>query len=80
MTITALYADERGEIYDAPGYRAVARVGGLVAELKSEDMIPLPEGAELMYLPGRPALMARKGKFKPWPPKFRVVAPTLLWG
>lgn len=71
MTITALYADERGEIYDAPGYRAVAGVGSLIAELKLEDMIPLPEGAELMYLPGRPALMARKGKIAP-------VATTLL--
>ena len=71
MTITALYADERGEIYDAPGYHAVARVGNSIAELKPEDMIPLPEGAELMYLPGRPALMARKGKIEP-------VATTLL--
>ena len=71
MTITALYADERGKIYDAPGYGAVARVGSLIAELKPEDMIPLPEGAELMYLPGRPALMARKGKIEP-------VATTLL--
>lgn len=62
--LIALYADSRGEIFDAPGYEAVGRVGNEHAILKPEDMIPLPEGADLMFLPGRPAIAARKGKLE----------------
>ena len=62
--LTALYADSRGEIFDAPGYEAVGRVGNDQAVLKPKDMIPLPEGADLMFLPGRPAIAARKGKLE----------------
>lgn len=62
--LTALYADSRGEIFDAPGYEAVGRVGNEQAILKPEDMIPLPDGADLMFLPGRPAVAARKGRLE----------------
>ncbi|WP_371365552.1 hypothetical protein SRRS_02820 [Sporomusa rhizae] len=54
--ITTLYADKHGEIFDAPGCQAVGRLGGDCRPLVPEEMIPLPEGAELMYLPGRDAL------------------------
>ncbi len=54
--ITTLYADKNGEIFDAPGCPAVGRLGEACLALRPEDMIPLPEGAELMFLPGRDAL------------------------
>lgn len=59
--ITTLYADQHGEIFDAPGCRAVGRRGQDYLPLKQEDMIPLPEGAELMFLPGRSALQIKGG-------------------
>lgn len=54
--ITTLYADKHGEIFDAPGCTAVGRLGQAYLPLTPDDLIPLPEGAELMYLPGRNAL------------------------
>ena len=54
--ITALYADENGEIFDAPGIGAVGRFGDEIRPLTPEDLIPLPESADLMYLPDRQAL------------------------
>lgn len=53
--VTALYADEQGEIYDAPGMGAVGDCGG-TRRLTPADLVPLPKGADLMYLPDRPAL------------------------
>ena len=41
--ITALYADENGEIFDAPGMGAVGRVGQELRALTPSDLIPLPE-------------------------------------
>lgn len=63
--ITALYADERGEIFDLPGYGGVGRLGDAVVELKKEDLIPLPEGSDLMFLPGRMALGKQRDAFVP---------------
>jgi len=60
--LTALYADEQGKIYDAPGYLALGRVGETDAVLALEDMIPLPEGSDLTFLPGCSALASRNGK------------------
>ncbi|MBR3458321.1 MAG: radical SAM protein, partial [Selenomonadaceae bacterium] len=54
--ITALYADENGKIFDAPGLSAMGRMGLENVPLAVEDLIPLPEGADLMFLPERPAL------------------------
>ena len=61
MTV-ALFAAENGEIYDVPEYlsgsspgfilTAVGRNGTENMLLKLSDMIFLPEGAQLMYLPG----------------------------
>lgn len=62
--LTALYANEHGEIFDAPGWEALGRIGGEDYLLASADMIPLPEGAELMYLPGHTALGGRSGKLQ----------------
>lgn len=57
--ITTLYADKHGEIFDAPGCQAVGRLGQKLLALRPEDLIPLPEGAELMFLPGRQALQLK---------------------
>lgn len=54
--ITALYADENGEIFDAPGFAAMGRIGWENVPLTPEDLIPLPESADLMFLPGRLAM------------------------
>ena len=54
--IYALYADENGEIFDAPGMGAVGRFGDEIRPLTPEDLIPLPDSADLMYLPDRQAL------------------------
>lgn len=60
--ITALYAADNGEIFDAPGWQALGRVGRETVPLTAADLIPLPEGSELMNLPGRRALGLRRGK------------------
>lgn len=60
--ITALFADSRGEIFDAPGIEALARVGDRIVKLKPEDLIPLPETADLMFLPNRRAIGLKNGK------------------
>lgn len=60
--LTALYADEQGNIFDAPGCGALGSVGGIDRELLLEDMILLPDGADLMYLPGRQAVAQIDGK------------------
>lgn len=80
MQFTALYADAKGEIYDAPGYQAVGRNGYDHAVLKPEDMIELPAGAEVMYLPGRTALMAKKGQIEPLAESLLAVAAILPVG
>ena len=54
--ITALYADPRGEIFDAPNFGAAARVGHDIFRLQPSDLIPLPDSADLMFMPDRPAL------------------------
>lgn len=54
--ITALYAAPDGKIYDAPGIVALGRSGETWRDLTPEDLIPLPEGADLMFLPERRAV------------------------
>ncbi len=63
--ITALYADENGEIFDHPDFRGVGRIGGEHVLLKKEDLIPLPEGSDLMFLPNRLALGEQDGQILP---------------
>ncbi len=48
-TITALYATSDGKIYDAPGIVALGRSANMEG-FTPEDLIPLPEGADLMFL------------------------------
>jgi len=78
--LTALYADKKGEIYDAPGYQAVGRIGNEQIVLTLDDVIPLPEGADLMYLPGRTAIGAEEGHILPVSGGFLAVAAILPVG
>ena len=54
--ITAVYADEEGTILDAAGLRGMGRVGIKNIALRPEDLIPLPESADLMLLPDHQAV------------------------
>ncbi len=64
--IRALYATEDGEIFDAPNILPMGRIGDKNVPLKEEDLIPLPEGADLMFLPGRKAVgMMEDGEVVP---------------
>ena len=54
--IRLLYADENGEIFDAPNMLPMGRIGNDIVELKRGDFIPLPESADLMFLPDRYAV------------------------
>ena len=66
--ITALYAAPDGEIYDAPGFAALGRSGGAYLDLTPKELAPLPDGADLMFLPKRRAIgRNRAGKIVPLP-------------
>ena len=54
--LNSLFADKRGEIFDAPGWGAVGQSGDRLVVCHKADMIPLPPGSELMFLPGRTAM------------------------
>lgn len=76
--ITALIADERGEIFDVPNVEGVGRVGEKFFKLKPEDLIKLPESADLMFLPQRRAIGFSRGEFVPL--KGRAVSAILPQG
>ena len=54
--ITALYADENGEIFFAAGMAGAARLGEETVRLTEDMLIPLPDSADLMFLPERRAV------------------------
>jgi len=58
-----VYADASGNVYDHPEYLALGRGGDVITEVMEDELIPLPEGATLVSLPGtRPvALHAETG-------------------
>lgn len=56
--LSALVANENGEIFDLDGYAAVGADGPLLSHLTAGNTIELPHGSELMFLPDRvPVLM-----------------------
>ena len=61
--ITALIANERGNIFDVPEAEGVGRVGEDFFKLKPEDLIKLPDSADLMFLPARRAVGFKRGEF-----------------
>ena len=54
--ITAVYADRRGDICEAEGMRGCGRVGSFNVSLRAADLIPLPESADLMFMPDHMAV------------------------
>ena len=48
-----LFADAEGEIVEHESWRCVGRTGKTLVQLHPEDFIPLPEGSEFFFLPGR---------------------------
>ena len=54
--ITALYADENGEIFFASGMAGAARIGNEIVRMTDDMLIPLPNSADLMFLPERCAV------------------------
>ncbi|MCI3926810.1 radical SAM protein [Paenibacillus sp. TRM 82003] len=61
-----VYADAEGNVYDHPDYLALGRGGDVITEVMEDELIPLPEGATLVSLPGtRPvALNAETGEME----------------
>lgn len=55
--ITAVVANEKGEIFDLAGYAAVGADGPVKAPLNAAQTLKLPYGSELMYLPDRVPLL-----------------------
>lgn len=51
--LTALVANQSGEIFELEGYAAMGFDGPLRTPLTNADTIALPHGSELMYLPQR---------------------------
>ena len=49
--ITAVYADRRGNICEAEGVSGMGRIGAQNVMLTAADLIPLPESADLMFMP-----------------------------
>ena len=64
--ITALYADVKGDIYDAPGISAMGREGRDLRLISPEELIPLPKSADLVFMPQRKAVgMTADGEVLP---------------
>ena len=68
--ITAVYADEDGNILDAPGMQGMGRTGRENILLKPEDLIPLPESADLMLLPDHLAVGMASDACRLYPPLY----------
>lgn len=59
--LTAVVANEKGEIFDLEGFAAVGADGPLRLPITTGETIDLPHGSELMFLPDRiPVLMDLK--------------------
>ena len=54
--VTAVYADRNGNIREADGVRALGRIGVRNVVISPEDLIPLPESADLMFMPDHMAV------------------------
>ena len=57
--VTAVYADRNGNIREADDVRALGRIGARNVVLSPEDLIPLPESADLMFMPDHMAVGQR---------------------
>jgi molybdenum cofactor biosynthesis enzyme MoaA len=53
-----VYADVNGNVYDHPDCEALGRSGDMIVDLLEDELIPLPEGATMVSLPGTRAIYA----------------------
>ncbi|MBW1988414.1 MAG: radical SAM protein [Deltaproteobacteria bacterium] len=51
--VAALAAGPGGEVFDLPGYFACGAAGDLLRPLEKADVLPLPHGSEILFLPDR---------------------------
>ncbi|MGU3474054.1 radical SAM protein [Paenibacillus sp. D51F] len=77
-----VYADEQGNLYDHPDWIGLGRSGDVVVEIMEEELIPLPEGATLVGLPGtRPVgINSRTGEMEVLPGSYQAVGALLPQG
>lgn len=75
-----LFADSKGNFYDAAGWQALGCAGQADRLLAEADLIPLPPGSDLMYLPGRLAKGQSEGQMKVLGKRRRPVAAILPAG
>ena len=54
--ITAVYADRSGSICEAADLRALGRIGAHNVPITSGELIPLPDSADLMFMPAHTAV------------------------
>jgi molybdenum cofactor biosynthesis enzyme MoaA len=61
-----VYADLAGNVYDHPDYVGLGRYAELITDIHDDELIPLPDGATLVSLPGTAAigLNTRSGKME----------------
>ncbi len=52
-SIRLVYADEKENVYDYPGKHPMFRTGNRWVPVSGQELIPLPFGSYLYYLPGR---------------------------
>lgn len=57
MLLTALVANQVGEIFELEGYAAVGMAGISLVPLSTENTHAMPNGSELMYLPDRKPIL-----------------------
>jgi wyosine [tRNA(Phe)-imidazoG37] synthetase (radical SAM superfamily) len=50
---TLVFADAQGQVVDAPGVEAAERTGWEIRRADPKQLIPLPDGSELYFLPER---------------------------
>jgi len=64
--ITALVANQTGEIFELDGYAAVGMAGAIQIPLTQKNTCNMPYGSELMYLPDRRPILfnTRSGKIE----------------
>ncbi|RLC10233.1 MAG: radical SAM protein [Deltaproteobacteria bacterium] len=55
--ITAVVANQDGEIFDLDGYAAVGMAGPSHVPLTTDQTVPMPYGGEFMFLPNRTPLL-----------------------
>ncbi|MDM8550223.1 radical SAM protein [Desulfobacterales bacterium HSG2] len=60
--ITAIVANQKGEIFDLEGYAAVGMAGSSFTRLTMEETLAMPHGGEMMFLPDRSPVLFNMGR------------------